>query len=101
VFDITQEETKENLQDWLVELEDRCNLEDVIIKVAANKFDIFEGRWFLELILSQFEKVVAEGGRDPEETKDKSDGNPRETGGDEGGQYRGVQYFGEDRTECV
>jgi small GTP-binding protein len=46
VFDITQEETKENLQDWLAELEDRCQLEDVSIKVAANKFDIFEGKIF-------------------------------------------------------
>ena len=43
VFDVTQNETQENLQDWLVELEDRCDLEQVIIKVAANKFDIFEG----------------------------------------------------------
>ena len=43
VFDITQEETKENLQEWLAELEDRCDLEEVNIKVAANKFDIFEG----------------------------------------------------------
>ena len=43
VFDITQDETKEDLQEWLMELQDRCDLESVIIKVAANKFDIFEG----------------------------------------------------------
>ena len=47
VFDINQKETKENLQDWLGELEDRCELDEMIIKVAANKIDIFEGIQFI------------------------------------------------------
>lgn len=44
VFDITQTETKENLQDWLSELENRCDLENVIIKVAANKYDLLQSK---------------------------------------------------------
>ena len=42
VFDITADETKENLQGWLSELEDRCDLDEVSVKVAANKYDLLE-----------------------------------------------------------
>ena len=74
VFDITQDETKENLQEWLAELEDRCDLEEVNIKVAANKFDIFEGGcldYYIQqfLVISRFlviirwtQKVISERG---------------------------------------
>lgn len=44
VFDITQDQTRDSLQDWLIELEDRCDLNNVIIKVAANKFDLVESK---------------------------------------------------------
>lgn len=42
VFDITQDQTKDSLQDWLIELEERCDLSNVILKVAANKVDLIE-----------------------------------------------------------
>lgn len=44
VFDITQDQTKDSLQDWLIELEERCDLSNVILKVAANKVDLIESK---------------------------------------------------------
>ena len=99
VFDITQNETKENLQDWLVELEDRCDLSEVIIKVAANKFDIFEGKsgtWTgsrkPQITTSQFEEVITQRGHASKQAQNDQIGSPGETGGHDQRRLRGLQH---------
>ena len=42
VFDYTNKESMENLRYWLNELDDRVNANDIIIKIAGNKYDLYE-----------------------------------------------------------
>ena len=42
VFDYTNKESMENLKYWLNELDDRVNANDIIIKIAGNKYDLYE-----------------------------------------------------------
>ena len=42
VFDYTNIESLKNLRYWLKELDDRVSTNDIVIKIAGNKFDLRE-----------------------------------------------------------
>lgn len=41
VFDYSNKESLNSLNYWLKELDDRINTDDIVIKIAGNKFDLF------------------------------------------------------------
>ena len=42
VFDYSQRDSLESLTYWLDELNDRIDVNDVVIKIAGNKYDLYE-----------------------------------------------------------
>ena len=42
VFDYSNPQSLEGLKYWLNELDDRINTNDIIIKIAGNKFDLLQ-----------------------------------------------------------
>lgn len=42
VFDYSNKESLESLNYWIKELDDRINTDDIVIKIAGNKYDLFD-----------------------------------------------------------
>lgn len=59
VFDYTNKDSLKSLKYWITELDDRINTDDIVIKIAGNKFDLYDEKKICiteEDILNTFNK---------------------------------------------